>query len=261
MGFALLIIDPQNDFASKEGSLYVPGAEEDCVRLASFIRKNINDISSIYITLDNHPTFHIAHPCFWADRNGKSPEPYTTIKYSSFMNKDYQPVKPEYIPVVEEYLMALENKNRYNLTIWPPHCINGTWGSCVVPELWQAVNDWELSSNKNADFIRKSVNPLTEHYSAIQAEVPDPSDSSTRTNFNFIDSMKNEDRIVIAGEALSHCVANTLRDVAVYIPAYKMTVLLDCTSNVKGFESVGNDFINEYRAKGMIFSTSDTFTV
>lgn len=33
----LLIIDPQNDFCSPDGSLYVHGAEQDMQRLADFI--------------------------------------------------------------------------------------------------------------------------------------------------------------------------------------------------------------------------------
>lgn len=49
----LLIIDPQNDF-HVGGSLGVPGAHEDSERTANFIRRHIDDISEIYITLDTH---------------------------------------------------------------------------------------------------------------------------------------------------------------------------------------------------------------
>ena len=33
----LLIIDPQNDFCDKKGSLFVPGADKDIKRLSKFI--------------------------------------------------------------------------------------------------------------------------------------------------------------------------------------------------------------------------------
>ena len=37
----LMIIDPQNDFCLKNGSLSVPGADKDMERLAKMIENNI----------------------------------------------------------------------------------------------------------------------------------------------------------------------------------------------------------------------------
>lgn len=257
MSNALLIIDPQNDFADPKGTLYVPGAKEDCGRLADFINKNSEKISSIKITLDSHPTYHIAHPLFWVDSNGQNPAPFTVITYQDYVNGLYKPVIEGLNRRIEDYLLALENRGRYNLCIWPPHCLTATWGYCVEEQVWNAAHQWEISHlGKNVDFIRKAVNPLTEHYSAIQAEVPDPADVTTRVNFDFIDKIKEFEHIIIAGEALSHCVANTVRDLSVYIPPYRMIVLTDCTSNVTGFEKVGNDFIEEFRTKGVQFIDS-----
>lgn len=260
MSVSLLIIDGQNDFASPDGSLYVPGAQEDCERLAHFITNNSDKIDSIHMTLDCHPCYHIAHPYFWKNEQGNNPEAYTVITYQDVINKKYVPSDPKKLKAAEEYLLNLENRGRYNLTIWPPHCLNATWGFCVVDSIMNAVHDWELSHiGHNVNFIRKASNPMTEHYSAIQAEVPDANDPATRTNFALIDTLKESDQIIVAGEALSHCVANTLRDLAVYIPVYRITVLTDCTSSVKGFEKTGTDFINEFRAKGMQFETTETF--
>ncbi len=260
MSNSLLIIDPQNDFASPEGSLYVPGAKEDCKRLASFVNSNLDKIDSVHITLDCHPNYHIAHPYFWVDGNGKNPAPYTIITYQDFLEKKYLPVDRSLKRQVEDYLLSLENRGKYNLTIWPPHCLTATWGFCVEENVWSAVHNWELKKvGMNTDFVKKAANPLTEHYSAIQAEVPDPTDPSTRTNFVLIDKLKATDRIIVAGEALSHCVANTLRDLVVYVPAYKITVLTDCTSCVAGFEEEGNRFIEEFQTKGMQFVKTDDF--
>ncbi len=257
MSNLLLIIDPQNDFSNPKGTLYVPGASEDCSRLADFINKNSSKINSIQITLDSHPSYHIAHPYFWVDENGNNPAPYTIITHQDFSKGLFKPVDISLERKVEEYLLALENRGRYNLCIWPPHCLTATWGYCVEDQVWEAAHKWELSNiGNNVDFVKKAINPLTEHYSAIQAEVPDPNDASTRINFAFIDKLKEYEHVIIAGEALSHCVANTIRDLCVYIPAYRMIVLSDCTSNVGGFEQVGNDFVNEYRAKGVQFVDS-----
>lgn len=253
----LLLIDPQNDFCEPQGALFVPGSVEDCGRLSSFIKNNVAHFSEILVTLDLHPNFHIAHPVFWLDKEGNHVEPYTTITYKDFEEGLYKPSVQALYHQVEKYLLTLENKGRYNLTIWPPHCRMATWGSCVQKDLYEAIEAWEkFHLGMNAAFINKAPNPYTEHYSAVQAEVPIPSDSSTRTNFAFIDAMKRAEHIYVAGEALSHCVANTLKDLCVYIPAKKITVITDCTSPVQGFEEVGAGFIEEYGAKGMLFKTS-----
>ncbi len=260
MSTALLIIDPQNDFSNKKGSLYVPGAEEDCSRLSTFIRQNSSKIDEIHVTLDSHLSYHIAHPLFWKDQSGNNPVPYTIITYQDYMDGKYVPVDSSLNRAAEEYLLALENRGRYSLCIWPLHCILATWGFCVEDQVNAAIHQWEYDHlGKNINFIRKAANPLTEHYSAIQAEVPDPNDPSTRTNFPLIDTLKKADSIIVAGEALTHCVANTVRDLAVYIPSYRITLLTDCTSPVAGFEQLGEDFIKEFKAKGMQFETTETF--
>ena len=258
MNCTLLLIDPQNDFCSEKGTLYVPGAEDDCCHIAEFVSRNVSSIKDICVTLDCHPYFHIAHPCFWVDRDGKNVEPYTTISYKDFDSGKYTPSLISLKPRVDEYLMTLENMGRYQLTVWPPHCLVGTEGSAVFPAVWESINMWEKNNTGNSvNYIYKSRNPMTEHYSAVQAEVQDASDGSTRTNFSLIDRLKKSDRIIVAGEALSHCVANTLRDLFIYIPPKKFALLRDCTSSVKGYEKFSEDFVEELKSKGMEIIKSD----
>ena len=64
---ALIIIDPQNDFCSPRGSLFVPGADEDNERLGEFILANSLEIDQIIVTLDSHYVIDISHPKFWVD--------------------------------------------------------------------------------------------------------------------------------------------------------------------------------------------------
>lgn len=256
-----MIIDPQNDFCSPKGSLYVPNAEKDCATLAEFITKNIDAIDAIHLTLDTHPFYHIAHPSFWKTQSGEQPDLYTQITYEDFDNGLFLPVDENQHERVGKYLSALQSRNRYKLTIWPPHCLMATWGACIVPEIWNAVHSWECKKSKRTiDYVLKTMNPFTEHYSAIQAEVPDPSDPATRTNFTLIDQLKNKN-VIIAGEALSHCVSNTIRDICVYVSPSQVTLLSDCTSNVKGFEQVGEDFLTEYKSKGMKFLHSNDLVI
>ncbi|HZO15095.1 MAG TPA: hypothetical protein VFB62_17590, partial [Polyangiaceae bacterium] len=64
-------------------------------------------------------------------------------------------------------------------------------------------------------------------------------------------------------EALSHCLANTVRDVATKFadPRYteKLVLLTDASSNVSGFEHYGDAFLREMTARGMRTSTTTDF--
>jgi nicotinamidase-related amidase len=91
--------------------------------------------------------------------------------------------------------------------------------------------------------------------------VPDDGDSSTKLNTALIDALNDADEILITGEALSHCVANTIRDIAAQFGVdqiQKFTLLEDTSSNVTSFEKMGQDFVKEMVKKGMkITNTRD----
>lgn len=148
---------------------------------------------------------------------------------------------------------------RYALVIWPPHCIIGSWGASIVPAVSNALISWELAKFDKVNFVPKGSNFFTEHYSGVKADVEDPSDPSTKLNAGLIDALTNADEILITGEALSHCVANTIRDVATEFGVdniKKFTLLTDTSSSVTGFEKLGTDFVNEMAAKGMKLTTT-----
>ena len=63
----LFIIDPQFDFCDPSGTLFVPGANLDMVRLGDFINRNITKIDDIQVTLDSHHRVHVAHAISWVD--------------------------------------------------------------------------------------------------------------------------------------------------------------------------------------------------
>ena len=202
--------------------------------------------------MDCHPYFHIAHSNFWVDKNGNHPKAFTTITHSMFEAGEYSPVLASLRPRVDDYLITLENQGRYQLTIWPDHCMIGTKGMNVYPEIWESLNFWEKSRPGNIiNYVMKSKNPLTEHYSAIKAEVQDPADATTRTNYELIERIKKDDMIFVAGEALSHCVANTLRDLFIYLQPKRVSLIRDCTSTISEYEKIGEEFLKEFVSKGM----------
>jgi nicotinamidase/pyrazinamidase len=115
------------------------------------------------------------------------------------------------------------------------------------------------------EYVTKGSNPHTEHYSGLLADVPDPSDITTQLNKNLIDTLESVDIILVAGEASSHCVANSIRDLISNFQnfdcAKKIVILEDAMSPVGGFENLTTDFFNEMKSKGVSFSTTDKFLI
>lgn len=263
----LLIIDPQNDFVQLNGALSVPGAVEDMKRLANFVERNARDIDDIHVTLDSHREVDIAHPIFWLDNNGEHPKPFTNITLDDVTSGRMRTRIPTWNIRAEEYASQLAILGRYDLTIWPPHCIIGSWGHAVDDNLSQQLRRWERQSFAIVNYVTKGSNIWTEHYSAVKAEVEDPADPTTQLNTSLIDVLQDPEvaQVFIAGEALSHCVANTIRDIADNFGEeniQKFVLLEDCCSSVPGCEKMGEEFVREMSARGMSLmqSTQDMFT-
>jgi len=261
MTVCLLIIDGQRDFC-EGGALPITGAAKDLERIAKMIEDHGDDIEDIQLTLDSHFPLHIAHPLWWQDVSGRPPKPFTLITKEDVEKSVWRPKNLAWNDWALEYTTALEKNNRYVLCIWPPHCIIGSKGATIQPSLYEAVFNWETKYFATAARTTKGSNPFTEHYSAVKADCPRSDDPKTLLNARLIDTLKEYDTILIAGEALSHCVANTIKDVAdeFNLEQIKKFVLLeDASSNVSGFEQQGTDFVNEMAAKGMQLSTTDKF--
>lgn len=260
----LLIVDPQNDFCDPEGALFVPGANEDVIRLAAMIEKNREKINHIEVTLDSHHWTHIAHPFFWMDEKGEEPEPFTQIRLEEVEGAfpKWKARNPSYVNYSVNYIRKLDKLQRYVLTIWPPHCIMGTWGHNIVPRLVKALRYYEETFG-GIHYVLKGSNPLTEHYSGIKAEIVHAGDAATDVNKDLLERMANSDRIIIGGEALSHCVANTVRDSLKYLGervASKFIILEDACSSIRGFENFSQQFIQEMNYLNMkVAKTTDCF--
>jgi len=274
----LLVIDPQKDFVSPRGSLSVVGADADMDRLAVFIKKMGDRLADVHATLDSHRIVDISHPGWWKNSKGQHPAPFTLLKvegsgiqgYNLLANNaplgEFTTTRPGSYTRSIKYLRELEASKRYPHVIWPEHCLIGDEGHQVWPAVAEAFHDWEralLSESATVDFVTKGSNPWTEHFSGVKAEVPDANDPSTQVNTGLIRTLEEADVILLAGEALSHCMANTVRDIADNFgdPKYveKLHLLRDCTSNVTGFDKFGDDFIRDLSAKGMKVTTTTQF--
>lgn len=269
----VVCIDNQNDFCDPNGALYVKGGEENAKRGARMIERLADKISDIHLTMDSHHKVDISHPMWWRDESGNPPPPITGVVLDGdqFMFLNYATGAKVRANVRKlgarertlNYIKALTANGRYPHTIWPEHCLIGDQGHNIYPALSAAVHHWEEKRYGLSNVVTKGSNPWTEHFSAVKAEVPDPTDPSTQVNRGLIQTLEEADMVVWMGEALSHCLANTFRDTVANFsdPTYikKMWLCTDASSSVPGFEKFGDDFIAEMKAKGMNLTTTVDF--
>ena len=260
MKLHLLVIDPQNDFCDLAPgqcgapALPVSGAHADMLRVADIINRGGQGLSAVSITLDSHHRLDIAHPGFWMDAAKGPVQPFTQITAADVTRGLYAPRDAAALPRVMDYVKRLEAAGRYTLMVWPTHCEIGSWGHNVHADVRAAYNRWEESSLRTVTKIIKGTNPWTEHYSAIQAEVPDDDDPGTQMNVGFIKMLADADRVYITGEAGSHCVKATTEHIVAnwdQSQLAKLVLVTDCMSPVTGFEEQYRDFIAAMRARGV----------
>ena len=249
----LLVIDPQNDFVDPQGALSVKGAFEDAQRLARLVEKRRSDIAAIHISLDSHHRLDISHPLWFIDENGNHPSPFTCITADDLKSKKWQTARTEDQSYTLSYLETLAQKGRYPHIIWPEHCLIGSHGHAMPNDLLGACQTW-AKDLKWINFIYKGDHPYTEHFSAIEAEVPIASASNTQVNQSLIKQLESASEIWVSGWARSHCLGNSVRDLIKYGSpslAQKLVLLSDTTSDVPGFENFGEAFLKEAMAQGM----------
>ena len=279
----LLIIDPQNDFCDVPESwwqrspldgavtppaLPVPGAHADMQRVAQWIARQGPRLKDITVTLDSHQAYDIAHPAFWQHGDGHAVSPFTPITAAQVRAGNFAPRDTSALPRVLQYLDVLEAEGRYTLMIWPLHCEIGSWGHGVHADVLAACRAWQATQHRAVRHVFKGMNPWTEHYSAIRAEVPDPQDPETGLNETLLQHLANADQVVIVGEAGSHCVRATTEHIVQNIPRYwgdgalsRIVLLTDCMSPVTGFADAQTGFIAQMRAAGVRCETSTTFNL
>ena len=251
----LLLIDIQNTFCIPGFELFVGGtsgnaAVEDNRRLCEFIYQNLASISQISATLDTHSAMQIFHPLFFVNGLGQHPTPYTDIHPEDLLagkwtfNPDLAGqfgISPEYgQEMVLHYTETLAKKGKYALTIWPYHAMLGGIGHALVSAVEEAIFFHSVTRSTQPKFEIKGQSPFTENYSVIGPEVLNGPMGETLGSRSpeFIEQLKNVDRLIIAGQAKSHCVAWTVADLLEDIRATdlalagKVYLLEDCSSPV-----------------------------
>lgn len=252
----LLLVDPQNDFCDLPGAaLPVPGADHDLRRVAALISRVGDRLAGIHVTLDSHQPLDVAHPAWWRDRTGAPPAPYTAIGADDLESGVWQVADPAQAASTLAYLQALAGRGEA-LIVWPEHCLIGSWGHALHPALSDALSDWSRTRLQPVNYVIKGQNPARERFSAVDAAL---AGEAIALAPSWIEQLAAADSVWVAGEALSHCVANTVRDLVQYLGrADTVTLLLDCASPVPGFEAQGRSFVEAMQARGMRLADSTT---
>lgn len=257
----LFVIDPQNDFMDiADAALPVPGANADMVRLAGFVQTMTSSIDDLVVTLDSHSSVGVERTTFWMHADGAAVSPFTQIKAVDVEDSTYLPRNKSLKPQVIEYLRSLEAGGERTLIVWPVHCVLGTWGHNLQGQLAQSIADWEYATGRTCEKVLKGLNTMTEQYSAFRAEVPSADDPRTQNNSVLMARLQQGSNwLVVGGEALSHCVAASGKDMFSQMSQdrlVKTIFLSDCMSPVTGFEAAGKRFLNEAKERGALVMSS-----
>jgi nicotinamidase-related amidase len=267
-------IDCQLGFCHPEGSLFVPGAVEDTGRAVEWIYRNLDRITGLHFSMDTHRVYQIFHPGWWVDKDGEHPEPFTTISTGDVRSGRWMPIA--HPRACQEYCRKLESTGKYVLTIWPYHTLLGGVGHALVPALMEAAIFHAVARRRQTHFETKGTHAMTENYSVLSPEVREL-DGQAVGSFNapFFQMLMEYDRIYIFGQAKSHCVLATLKDIQTEIEsadpdlARKVWILEDAMSPVPAppldplpaeldFPAVADRAICDFKDAGMnVAKTTD----
>jgi len=251
----LLLIDCQNTFCVPGFELFVGGRSgqgpvDDNRRLCELIYWHLGGITEIIATLDTHSVLQIFHSLFLVDEAGRHPPPLTAVSLEDVESGRWQANPRAAASLGTEpvqlqrhllhYCRKLAAGGKYQLMVWPYHALLGGIGHALAAAVEEACFFHAHARQTQTRFELKGSHPLVESYSALRPEVREDADGQPLgvVNSVLIEHLLTFDRVIVAGQAKSHCVAWTVEDLLAAIQARdaklasKVTLLEDCTSSV-----------------------------
>jgi nicotinamidase/pyrazinamidase len=261
-------------------ALPVPGALDDVARVVNMIRRLGNKIKKITLTYDTHDHVHIGHPAFWRDQNGRMPPGMTPMPLDNVKNGMFHPINrfervnnlgnQTFQEITEGYLAALEATGRQHM-VWNEHCVAGTWGHNLHPELTLAVKEWQAQTGRLARRLNKGQFVFAESFGVFGALVPNTYAPETQLQEPYIRALAEDDLIVFGGQARTHCVLESMRQVVETLQfgkdyLEKIYILQDAMSNIPAagpgvldFPANADTFFNGLVSKGVNLTDTRTF--
>lgn len=251
----LLLVDVQNTFCLPDFELFVGGrtgmaAVEDNRRLCEFIYRHLNRISHMMLTMDTHMAMSIFHQAYLVDDAGHHPEVYSQItvddidsgrwRFNTRLAETLGMSADKAQKNLDHYVRALARHGKYQLTIWPYHAMLGGIGHAIVSGIEEAVFFHSQVRYSQPAHSMKGLNPHTENYSVLGPDVMLDASGEVLVpkNHALMEKLIAVDKLIIAGQAKSHCVAWTVDDLLTHIQqrdpalAKKIYLLEDCTTPI-----------------------------
>lgn len=269
----LVGIDFQYCFIEDIGSLGVAGSKNDVRRTIAWLYRNCEKVTRVMLSADDHTLQQIFFPCWWSDKRGNNPDPYTIITHDDVACEVWIPNYDKMIPdennsgamisYCQEYVRHLEEGKRQKLQIWPYHATSGTFDSNIEAQL-SAMVYYHARCRHNDPFIaRKGTDPWSEMYSLIKPEWS----MDGYINKPVLNEFAQYDIIVFTGEAASHCAGLSVLDTAEYFAQIggrkpQLVVLRDCMSPIPGFEDSTEELYKTLQDKyGVLVTKSKDFVL
>jgi nicotinamidase-related amidase len=266
----MAIIDPQNCFMDIEGMpLSVVGATADMRRLAQHLAHigMMGYYNSTYITMDTHPLDHISHASRWVGRDGNPPAPFTIITPADYEAGVWRAANDADALWQGEYLRRLTRPH----CIWPIHGQPGSNEHALYNDIARLISGpsypgsrYDLTEYSTVQIIAKGMHRDVEQFGVFGADVPYPGAPETEINQALIDDINRHDEIVVAGEASSHCVMDSVNQFMAHVPQAdwrKLVILRDCMSPVPqppggpDFPALAESWFKELTEKGVRVTT------
>lgn len=227
----LLVIDMQNDFVNKDGSLYVPNADIAVDNLIKLLYDK-NKFDKIIFTRDAHPLKNISNVNLWKDKEGNTLPPFTVISYNDIIQEKYKTLFSSNF--LRKYTKYLEKHSNKKLTLWPQHCIKDTEGY----QLHYKLQNFVKNNMDKCVLINKGKSSKTEHYSIFKAEMPLSFDKRTFLNKRLLNTIDQYDEVYICGVATDYCVKESVRIINKYRPnIMKKTIFItNCMASISNID-------------------------
>lgn len=289
----LFVIDGQNDFCASgknrehdggnRGALFVDGADLEAEKLGRMIKRLSPQISNIHATLDSHHRLDGSHHIAWRDSSGRVAPPFTLVTNRDIAEGTWVPSfrfgiwQGQKVPAKEWalcYTRRLEEIGRGPLCLWPVHCQIGTWGNNLYSPISRAFDDWCEANGDWVRYIIKGTWVWSEHYSGLQADVPDETRPETQLNEDVLNDALSVDRVLWSGWAGSHCLRFSALDAINYFGpginefSRKCVFFEDASAPVPdipgalfSFAKWREEFLEEVKLRGATVTTTDRFSL
>jgi nicotinamidase-related amidase len=182
------------------------------------------------------------------DADGKNAPPFTAITLADIdAGKWFAVIDPVHS---REYVEKLETNGKKTLVVWPYHCLQGTRGQALENQFSNMVKFYEVARKSHVVNLIKGNDPLSEMYGIIKPEY----DRKNFINIDLLNKLESFDKIIICGEAKSHCVLESIKQILEYYSGRpeitkKVYILEDCMSVIPSFEDSTRDAYAEFTTK------------